>query len=318
MKGITIRGIAVCILVLFISLKLPQVLDYRKKRKNIGKTKKFKDSHFHDIIQKLKDNPQDQRVSRKLNIFLLYILNTKKIAIIKETFIDFYDKIADVFDMDAAKIFNYLKVNIHSLITADVVEHKFRGLRTKIIEFIEETVGKRIINDFLDKITETPSLRMSLSCLGAIYSIMSNFLDIAKDTALFFSLLFIMGGPDAIREFPTNFSSGIVLCWLATIILPVFASSLYLALYAPFLVFTCARLKVMKGGKVMARLGCLLLFLLNTVLLQTNLEMAEHRATEAARDKSENTLELYTECHEFESCLYEYLQIQLGCVLLII
>ena len=91
------------------------------------------------------------------------------------------------------------------------------------------------------------------------------------------------------------------------------ASSLYLALYAPFLVFTSARLKGMKGGKVIARLGCFLLFPLNTVLLQTNLEMAEHRAIEAARDKSDDTFELYMECQEFESCLYEYLQIQLGC-----
>ena len=297
---------------LFISLKLPQVLDFRKKRKNQGKTTIFKDSHFHDIIRKLKDNPKDKGASRKINIFLLHILNTKKQAIIKKTFVEFYDNIADVFYMEEAKIFCFLKANIHSLVTADVVEHKFRGLKTKIIDFIEDTVGKRIINDFRDKITETPSLRMSLSSLVAIYHLMSNFLDVAKDIALFFSLLFIMGGPEAVKEFPTNFSSDIVLCWLATIILPVFASSLYLALYAPFLVFTSKKLKDMRGGKLMARFGCLTFFLLNTVILETNLEMAEHRATEAARDKSEQTLELYTECQEMESCLNEYLQISLG------
>ena len=123
-----------------------------------------------------------------------------------------------------------------------------------------------------------------------------------------------MGGPEAILNFPTNFSSGIVMCLLGTIVLPVVARSLYLALYAPFLVFTSERLKNMKGGKLMARFGCLFFFLLNTVILQTNLEMAEHRATEAARDKSERTLELYMECREIESCLNEYLQIQLGCV----
>ena len=102
-----------------------------------------------------------------------------------------------------------------------------------------------------------------------------------------------------------------------TIILSVGASSLYLALYAPFLVFTSAKLKIMRGGKVLARPGCLCLFLLNTVLLRTNLEMAQHQATEAARDKSENTLELFSECHEIESCLNDYLQIHLGWVTLI-
>ena len=246
--------LAVGILAMFISLKLPQILDFRKKRQNQGKSKIFKESHFHDILKKLKENPYDKGASKKINIYLLHILNTKKTTEIKKTFIEFYDNIAEVFQMEEAKIFCFLKANIHSLVTADVVEHKFRGLKTKIIEFIEDTVGKRIINDFRDKITETPSLRMSLSSLVAIYHLMSNFLDVAKDIALFFSLLFIMGGPEAIKEFPTNFSSDIVLCWLVTIILPVFASSLYLALYAPFLVFTTKKLKDMRGGKLMARL----------------------------------------------------------------
>ena len=65
------------ILSLFISLKLPQLLDFRKKRKNLGRTKMFKESHFHDIIQKLQENPEDKRASRKINIFLLHILHTR-------------------------------------------------------------------------------------------------------------------------------------------------------------------------------------------------------------------------------------------------
>ena len=301
-------------LALFISLKLPQVLDFQKKRKNQGRTIIFKDSHFHDIIRKLRDNPKDKEASRKINIYLLHLLNKKKQEIIKKKFVEFYDNIADVFNMEEAKIFSFLKANIHSSVTADVIEHKFRGLKTKITEYIEKSAGKRVINDFRDKVTETPTLQISLSSLRAIYSIMTKFLDEAKDIALFVSLLLIMGGPEAIINFPTNFSSGIVLCWLVTIVLPVVARSLYLALYAPFLVFTSQRLMNMKGGKLMARLGCLFFFPLNTVILQTNLEMAQHRATEAARDQSEHTLELYTECQEMESCLNEYLQISLGSV----
>ena len=304
--------LAIGILIVFMSLKLPQLLDFHNKRQLQKKNKMYKESYFHDIIQKLKENPEDKSASREINIFLLHILHKKKRAIIEETFVKFYDNMEDIFQMEEAQIFRYLKANIHSLVTADVIEYKFRGLKTRITEFVEETSGNRIINGFRDKITETPSLRMSLSTLRAIYSIISNFLNVAKDYALCSSLLLIMGGPYAIKDYPTNFSSGIVLCWMVTIILRVGASSLYLALNAPFLVFTSARLKSMRGGKVLARLGCLCLFPLNTVLLQTNLEMAQHRATEAARDKSDNTLELFTEYQEIGSCLNEYLQIQLG------
>ena len=301
--------LALGILTLFIS----QLFEFRKKHKIQETSKMYKDSHFqHDIIKELKENPENKVASRKINIFLLHILHTKKREIIKETFVEFYENMTDVFQMEEARIFRYLKANIHYLVSKDVVEYKFRGLQTRIIEFVEETSGERIINDFRDKITETPALRISLSSLQAIYHIMSNFLNVTKDIALCFSLLIIMGGPYAIKEFPTNFSSGIVLCWMVTIILRVGASSLYLALYAPFFVFPSPRLKTMKGGKVLARLGCLCLFLLNTVLLQTNLEMAKHRATEAAREASENTLELFAEYQEIGNCLNDYLQIQIG------
>ena len=211
-----------------------------------------------------------------------------------------------------AEIFCYLKANIHPDVTKDVVEHKFRGLKTKIIDFIEGKSGSKKITEFQDKVTATPSLRMSLSSLGALVSIMSHFLDIVKDTSLAVSLLVITGGLYAITEFPTNFSSAVVVCWMGTIIVPILASSLNLAFTQPFLVFTSTRLRAMRRGRVMAALGCLLLSPLNTVVLKTNLEMTQQRAIEAARDLSDNTLELFEDCDVIEEKLQEYLQIELG------
>ena len=68
----------------------------------------------------------------------------------------------------------------------------------------------------------------------------------------------------------------------------------------------------MRGGRVVAALGCLLLSPLNTVVLKTNLEMTQQAAIEAARDKSDKTLDLFQECEVIEATLQEYLQIELG------
>ena len=63
---------------------------------------------------------------------------------------------------------------------------------------------------------------------------------------------------------------------------------------------------------MVAALGCLLLSPLNTVVLKTNLEMTQQTAIEAARDLSDNTLDLFQECEVIEATLQEYYQIELG------
>ena len=217
-----------------------------------------------------------------------------------------------MFENDSAKIFCYLKANINTDVTTEIIQHKFRGLKTKARNFVEKMVGKKIITYCLNKITEERSLRMMLSSLGTLLSILSHIVDIVKDSILALSLLSIIGGAVAILEFPTNFSSTVVLCWMGTIIVPILVSSLYLALTQPFLVFTSTRLRAMRGGRVLAALGCLLLSPFNIVVLKTNLEMTEQTAIEAARDLSGNTLDLFQECDLIEAKIQEYLQIEQG------
>ena len=130
---------------------------------------------------------------------------------------------------EAKEVFCYLKRNIHPNVTKDIVEHKFRGLVTKINDFIEEHIrSPSPFIVFQDKVTSTPSLRMTLSTLGALLGLLSHFADIVKDGGIAISLLIIAGGPSAITEFPQNFSSAIVISWMVTIFIPIIISSLYL------------------------------------------------------------------------------------------
>ena len=209
--------------------------------------------------------------------------------------IEFYTALETALENKEEEVFCYLKKNIHPKVIKDVIEHKFRGLVTKINDFIGEHIrSPSPFIEFQDKVTSTPSLRMTLSTLGALFSLLSHFADIVKDASLAVSLLVIAGGPAAIVEFPQNFSSAIIISWMVTIFIPIMISSLNLAITQPFLVFP--RLRATRGGRALAALGCLVLSPLNTVILKTRLEMTQQRAIEAARVLGADTLDLYNQC----------------------
>ena len=165
---------------------------------------------------------------------------------------------------------------------------------------------------FDDKVIATPVLRRSLSAVWALVSILTHFADIVKDVTLCISLLLVSGGPSAIKEFPTKFSTAVVLSWIGTIIVPIFLSGAHLALTRPFLVFDSARLRAIRGGRVLAALGCLVLSPLNKVVLQTRLEIKKQEAIDSARVLGDNTLDLFKKCDVIEAKLLEYLQHEMG------
>ena len=99
---------------------------------------------------------------------------------------------------------------------------------------------------------------------------------------------------------------------MATIIVPILLSSVHLALTQPFVVFSCARLRAIRGGRALAALGCLLLSPLNTVVLKTNLDITKQDAIEAARRMSPDTVDIFDQCDLFEDTLQKYLQLELG------
>ena len=267
---------------------------------------------FDQLIQKLRENPENITSSQNLNIFLLHVKNTKKTSVVKKTYAEFYDRLVEIFEHDSAMIFAFLKAHINPAVTADVVEQRYRGLKTKIINFTEAKVIRyKLITWFTNKVTAIPSLRLTLSSLTCIVGILSHILDTVKDTLLALTILHIVGISGMV-EFPTNFSTAIVLILMWTIIVPIGVSSAHLAFTDPFLVFDSARLMASKWGRVLASLGCLVLSPLNTVVLKTRHEMKTQEAINSARLLNDDTLDLYKECDVIEDKLIEYIQHELG------
>ena len=88
-----------------------------------------------------------------------------------------------------------------------------------------------------DKITKSNMLDEIISTLNTIRTIVSYFLDFFKDSYLALYLLVICGGPKAVLEYFSNFTSVIILSLIATIVIPINISSAYIAQKNPSLIF---------------------------------------------------------------------------------
>ena len=292
---------------IFIVLK---ICHSKKENKNI---EAIKEDSYKNLIENLKANPQNEKNNKDLNTYLLHILVTKKTKITKQIVIELYDVLATLFNYEVAEVFSFMKKYLHQTVSKAIVEYKFRGLTTKANTFVEENLCSSSPHiEFNDSVTATPGLRKFLSTVGALASVLSHFADIVKDVTLCVTLLIISGGFAAIKDFPTNFSTAVVLSWAGTIFIPIFLSSVHLAITDPFLVFNSARLRAMRCGRVLAALGCLVLSPLNTVVLKTRLHLKEEDAVTSARFLGDETLDLYKECDEIESKLLEYLRHEIG------
>ena len=296
---------AVCFsLCIYLGMKLPQIVNFIRKSKKIEinneETEENK-QYFDQLIQNLRENPENTNNIQNLNTFLLHIQYTKKTSVVKKIFIKFHDILVELFEFDSAKIITFLKANIHPAVITNVEEHRFRGIKTKIIDFMEKEVLRyKMITHCINKVTEKPILRLTLSSLSCLVGLLSHILNTVKDALLALTLLHIVG-VSSITEFPTNFSTAVVVIYMGTIMFPILLSSLHLALTCPFMVFNSARLRASWWGRVLAGLGCLLLSPLNAVVLKTRYEMKMQEAIDAARDLGHNTMSLFKECRKIKT-----------------
>ena len=298
---------------IFLGMKLPQAINFLKNNNTIENEETEEDIHrFNELIKILSADTENEISSQNVNKFLLYIKYSKKLSVVKKTYVKFYDSLVVMFDHDLAKLFAFLKTHIHPNVTALVVDHRYGSIKNKIFHFMEKNVIKhKMITHCSNKVTEKPNLRLVLTSLVCIMGLMSHILVLVKDTLLALTLLHIIGYHSIIK-FPTNFSTAVVVSWMGTIFIPILLSSVHLALTDPFLVFNSARLRAMRWGRALAMLGCLVLSPLNTVVLKTRLHIVKQYAINSARLQGDDILELFEECNEINAKLAHHLEQKIG------
>ena len=141
------------------------------------------------------------------------------------------------------------------------------------------------------------------------------FVDMYKDTVLAATILITTGGWKAIADFPTNFSSVVVICMFSSIFVPLLLGSMHLTIHSPFMIFDYFDdRKPTIWKRVFAVFLCFLSTLLNPVLLITKLEKVQERARRLTKYNGHDSkvILLLKKAHKIQTQLAEIFKIELG------
>ena len=170
------------------------------------------------------------------------------------------------------------KVKFEPIVVTELCDARFPGLSQKVVGGIENCCGSRFITDFQNKLIKKEWLGGLFTTVKAILKMQANYLDILKDCLLTYSMLNTVGGFHSIINFPTNFSSVIILISFALIILPLMLSTLHLAITNPFLIFTAEKKKRGAVARALMTIVCIILSILNPILILNTLEKSKNEA----------------------------------------
>ena len=256
---------------------------------------------------------EDQHTIQRANILLLNVIFSETRDAIKEKSICFYDLVSKTKKDNDSEIFSYLHNNFDPVIAKEIFSAKFPGLTEKITDGVETLFHWKFITQFKDMTTKNHKLDEMVSTLNTIRKILSNSLDLFKDSYLAIYLLVIIGGPMAIIEFITNFTSVIILSLIATIFVPIIASSAYIALKSPDLVFSfIEEITMMNLKKRTAAVACVVCGPLIPVFVIHSLGTTLQDAKRFSKQGGENAVVLFQKVRKISSLLASTFRIELG------
>ena len=199
------------------------------------------------------------------------------------------------------------------MIMQNIVDSQFKGHAQKTIDFIEGCCTKRWITACFDFIIAHEWLTDLINTIKRLVKIELQYLDIMKDSFLAYSLYKIVGGHQAIRDFPTKFSIVVVLCLSASVVLPVVFATLHLIVYNPYIFFTTpSNQKVSAWRRALMTLVFLFLSVLNPIFLVNSYERFKEKTRKMAKTMDKNTMQQMKATRAIKDQWTAFVRIELG------
>ena len=295
----------VCIF--YLGLQLARVV-FRKYWPHSESSPSFMKINREDFFQKRWTAHNDPETIKDLNNYLLHIINSKKIQEIKEICKQYYALEADVHKNDKSAIFRCLHQRLHPSVITEVIEAETPGLRSKFYDWIEKKLKTKAITSVRNKIIQTPRLSQLVSILLTIIKIESATLDIVKDLFLAAWIIYLVGGPEALWNYHTNFSCVIGILALGTVIVPLALSSLHLMIENPWAILPFET----HLSRPKMTLITFLLMPINSILLINSYQSAKEQARTAAEQSRKNLFQKFENYRKMKTLFVEHLHIELG------
>ena len=247
----------------------------------------------------------------KINSLLLNLIFSESKEEIKKTCRDLYAFEEKVHNNDKSEIVCCLHKNLDPIIMEHILDNQFPGIIKKCMDYLDTKKGFNIVFDFIEENEHFNNVKNTITRLVKMEL---EYLDILKDSYFAFTLLSIVGGHQAIFDFPTNFSIVVVLCFFGSIIFPIMFATLHLATHNPCMIFyimPSEKVQSRMKKTIMALLCCILSFL-NPVLLLNAYEGAKERMKRLALTMHPNVVQEMRNTKAIKNQWITFIKIELG------
>ena len=270
------------------------------------------------LLERYESNHKDLAVINQVNYYMFHVISTQTIEKIVETCKMFYDSEASIHKNNKADIFCCMHNKLDPLICKAIIESKFPGLTQKTINKIERVAKRSFITNFLNMLTVNERISKVFHVFKKIIVLQFYYIDMFKDSFLAITIMVAAGGFSTVWQFPTNFTSVVVLSFFASILVPLLMSSIHLAISHPFLIFDVMKIK--RRSRLLAMVFCFLLTLLNPILLLNAYEIVQEKARILVKRNNFDmgVIDLLKKCRKIKIHLVDFLRIELGRLIAII
>ena len=284
-SSLTIGLILIGIISIYLASKLFRFLysacdlDKEKEKVNLG------EPDSESSIAKYERDHENPDTIELMNTHLLHIIYTHEKDKAQKIFRKVYDVEDRHYKGNNSDIFYRFRTNFDPLVVSEILEAKFPGLTQATIDCLEGCFScccSRFITRIQDSVTKSEWKTQVFQTISKIIKILTNFVDLLKDSLLTYSMLRTVGGLDTLINFPTNFSSVIIMISFSLIVGPIILSTLTLVLNNPSLIYKTGK----ENGvvrRVMSTIICILCSIINPVLLINTLEKAKDEGRKEAK-----------------------------------
>ena len=175
----------------------------------------------YTILKNYSGNHDDPELVDETNIHFLNSIHTQTVDGNTDTFKNFYELEQEIHHNNESEIYLWLHKKIDPKVVKNILDSGEPGCT-------ENCVRRRWIMELQNKITKTPILKEIINTAIGIIKLELKYSDLFKDIAMSIILLQAVESFKSVWEFNTNFSSVVVMMQIASILIPLFLSTLHL------------------------------------------------------------------------------------------
>ena len=266
-----------------------------------------------DVLRTYKFRYEDQE---SIDLVNLHILNSMK----RESVVDHNELCVKYFNLEARlnnkkepETYLSLHKRLDPTVAKTVVDEKFPGCLDGLKSCIEKASCRREwITRLTNWVTRTEWAKKLIANIIAAATIEFKFLDLYKDLGLSILMLKLVGGPQALVDNPTYFSTAMVMAMFVSVCLPIVTSSIHLLVNSRHMLMRFVNLGTSRLRRVL--IGALLVLFapFHPVLLDYLHLVTSEEARTLIQNYDPVALQLMQECRRIQIQNANLLKIELG------